>query len=75
MTINIYIERDLAAGGHKSSRFRCKLGIGEERVFMSTRNRGSVTAAKRDAEDLFGEDLMWRDVDDPVVRAETELTL
>lgn len=57
MTIHLSIERDLAAGPHKSGRFRCKLRAAKDgpNLFTSTRNAGSVSTAKRDAELLLGE--------------------
>lgn len=61
MTIHLTIERDQAAGYHKSSRFRCALHAHGKRIFVSTRNAGSVTLAKREA--------------DPVVRARAEVEL
>jgi hypothetical protein len=76
VTIYVYIERDLAAGEHKSSRFRCKLAVpGNMASFMSVRNYGSIAAAKRNAEELFKRSLNWHGVDDPVVRVASELEL
>jgi hypothetical protein len=73
MTIHLSIERDRMSELHKSGRYRCKLIASDgRRLFMSTRNAGSVASAKRDAEDLFGA-IAWRDTEQQDVRAEATI--
>jgi hypothetical protein len=75
MTIHLTIERDRMSEFHKSSRYRCKLSANGRRIFMSTRNAGSVTLAKRDAEELFDQPIPWREVDHPEIRSEADIKL
>lgn len=65
----------MAAGPHKSGRFRCKLraAMNGPALFMSARNAGSVTTAKRDAEELLGE-IDWREeAEGGTIRATAEV--
>lgn len=76
MKINITIEKDLGGRTDTAARFRAKLAVGGKKLFSSTRAAGSVTIAKRDAEDLLGP-LEWRDVSQPgsEIRAVAEIEL
>lgn len=77
MRLYLSIERDLAAGLHKSGRFRCKIASAEKgpNLFMSTRAAGSVTLAKRDAENIFGE-IAWKDASNgDAIRSSAEIEI
>lgn len=77
MTLHIRVERDrIESEKHKSPRYRVRIATSHDgvAVLMSTRNNGSVAAAKSDAEELFGE-LSWSDVDDLSLRATAEVVI